>query len=498
MTRDIAAVMDATDTPRAMLVGLCFDGVWRADPPRGRGARARVGHRGLRRRRAAPHAGAPVVGGHGGRGGAAGLRGLGARSAATPGGSTTPTPRRFFFEQIASEPHSTKLIEDAVAWALDGDVDAMIAEADADFPFDRDQVIAICRAVRCPMRLVHGTEDHCQPLDRAQAPGGAHRRPAHRGRRRRPHDPGPPPGPRQPDHPRPRRGHPEERAMTTTRTWTRGAVASPTGAVHLVADRPRPRPAGRGHRRRAAPPPPGPRDRLARPASGHGRPRGPRRADPPGERVAGQRIGPHRRGIDRARAQRLPGDPPHGRDPHRQLHGLPRRRRGRRVRPRHRRRGLGRRLLPPREPGAQADGVRLADRLRRLAADAGRRRSRGLPDGRLQRRDDRAGRALPAHPRPGDLRRRPGRHRARTTSGRTCPAIRDWTERHYAFSGYVTGLRPDAADRGPRGAPARARLPRRRAGGHRHGRRLRASARRCSAGSSMPIRRRAGRSPACA
>ena len=41
------------------------------------------------------------------------------------------------------------------------------------------------------------------------------------------------------------------------------------------------------------------------------------------------------------------------------------------------------------------------------------RRSRGLPDRRLQRRDDRAGRALPARPRPGDLRRRARRHRAR-------------------------------------------------------------------------------------
>ena len=45
----------------------------------------------------------------------------------------------------------------------------MIAEADVGFPFDRDEVIAICRAVRCPMRLVHGTEDHCQPLHRAHA-----------------------------------------------------------------------------------------------------------------------------------------------------------------------------------------------------------------------------------------------------------------------------------------------------------------------------------------
>ena len=44
------------------------------------------------------------------------------------------------------------------------------------------------------------------------------------------------------------------------------------------------------------------------------------------------------------------------------------------------------------------------------------------------------------------------------------------------------GLRPGAADRGPRGAPARARLPAGRAGRHRDGRRVRASARRCCVG----------------
>ena len=39
------------------------------------------------------------------------------------------------------------------------------------------------------------------------------------------------------------------------------------------------------------------------------------------------------------------------------------------LRPRDRRRGLGRRLLLPREPGAQAPAVRVPDRLRRLPAD---------------------------------------------------------------------------------------------------------------------------------
>ena len=92
-----------------------------------------------------------------------------------------------------------------------------------------------------------------------------------------------------------------------------------------------------------------------------------------------------------------------------QLPRVPRRRGGRAARPGRRRRGLGDRPLPAREPRAQAHGVRVADRLRRLAADAGRRSARGGADGRLQRRDGRADRPLPAAARPVDLRRRPRR-----------------------------------------------------------------------------------------
>ena len=50
-----------------------------------------------------------------------------------------------------------------------------------------------------------------------------------------------------------------------------------------------------------------------------------------------------------------------------------------------RRRGLGHRLLPAREPRAQAFGLRLDDRFRGLAADAGRGPAGTDPDRRLQR-----------------------------------------------------------------------------------------------------------------
>ena len=56
-------------------------------------------------------------------------------------------------------------------------------------------------------------------------------------------------------------------------------------------------------------------------------------------------------------------------------------------------------------------------------------------------------------------------------------------------------VRPDAARRGSRGAPPRAGLSRRRAGGHRHGRRLRGRRGRCSGGSSRAIPTAARRVP---
>ena len=139
--------------------------------------------------------------------------------------------------------------------------------------------------------------------------------------------------------------------------------------------------------------------------------------------------------------------------------------------------------------------VRVADRLRRLAADGGRRRARGVPDRRLQRRDDRAHRALPAGARPRDLRRRRRRRRAGPLRPRAAgdprldlAALRLRRLRHRLRSGRV---------RRPRAAAGRARLPARRAGVPRHGRRLGRRRRAAAAGDrGLPGRARAGAGPA--
>jgi hypothetical protein len=172
--------------------------------------------------------------------------------------------------------------------------------------------------------------------------------------------------------------------------------AAQEGALPVLADRSRPRPPGPGDRPAAPGTPPGRPGGLADAAPGEPDAGGGRGTGTPGESFPGERVRAHRGGVRRARPALLPGPADDGRDPGRQLHGLPRPGRGRALRPGRRRRGLGRRPFPAREPGAEAVRLRVADRLRRLPAHARRRRPRDPRDGRLQRRDDRAHRPLPA------------------------------------------------------------------------------------------------------
>ena len=286
---------------------------------------------------------------------------------------------RFFFGRMFTEPHSTKQIEDCVGWGHEIDPATLADTTAARLGCDGvtcEPAEAVCARVRCPVVVVHGNDDRIRPHAVGErlaeltggslvtVEGGGH-------------------GPHARDpvlvnrliRDVVERTRPDPPATRTT--WTRARNRQPAGALPVLAHRPRPRPARRGHRPGAAAPPPRPADRLARPAPGHRGARGRRRDGPPGVGLAGQRVGPHRGRVRRARPARLPGHPAHGRDPGQQLHGLPRRGRGRALRPRDRRRGLGGRPLPPREPRAQAVRLRLDDRLRRLAADARRRRPRG-------------------------------------------------------------------------------------------------------------------------
>ena len=148
-------------------------------------------------------------------------------------------------------------------------------------------------------------------------------------------------------------------------------ISSPIGLGHARRDL-----AIAGELRAAAP---RPRDRLARPAPGH---RGARRARASASTRRARLLASESAHIEsrgrRARPALLPGVPADGRDPGRQLHGL--RRRGRRERAT----TCGSATRPgtsttscTRTPSCKRLAVRLDDRLRRLAADARRRRARG-------------------------------------------------------------------------------------------------------------------------
>ncbi len=77
----------------------------------------------------------------------------------------------FFFSQQLPEPHSTKQIEDCVLWGLDGGVDSLVlADEEAPPPFaSAEEARELVARVRCPVLVVHGELDNCQTRERALA-----------------------------------------------------------------------------------------------------------------------------------------------------------------------------------------------------------------------------------------------------------------------------------------------------------------------------------------
>jgi pimeloyl-ACP methyl ester carboxylesterase/predicted glycosyltransferase len=67
----------------------------------------------------------------------------------------------FFFAEVFSEPHSTKPIDDSVAWALETTGEILVQE---EREFDRAPVAALLPEIRCPTLVVHGDDDHVIPV----------------------------------------------------------------------------------------------------------------------------------------------------------------------------------------------------------------------------------------------------------------------------------------------------------------------------------------------
>jgi pimeloyl-ACP methyl ester carboxylesterase len=82
----------------------------------------------------------------------------------------------FFFSQALHEPHSTKQIEDCVGWGLDTDPETLIIIETAPGLGSREQTLELCARVRCPVLVLHGSEDRIRPYahgaELAAATGG--------------------------------------------------------------------------------------------------------------------------------------------------------------------------------------------------------------------------------------------------------------------------------------------------------------------------------------
>jgi pimeloyl-ACP methyl ester carboxylesterase len=69
----------------------------------------------------------------------------------------------FFASQAFSESHSTKQIEDMVGWGLETSPEALILTQLGAQPASREEMEAILRRVRCPVLVVHGADDRVRP-----------------------------------------------------------------------------------------------------------------------------------------------------------------------------------------------------------------------------------------------------------------------------------------------------------------------------------------------
>ena len=152
---DCFAVMDATGTDAAYLVGICTDGVFPSvclaaeHPERVLGIVAVAAGLPLVTPRHPSHP---------------------RRDEAWPDERILADHRGFlevFFSEMFPEAHSTKQVEDAVAYGLDSTAELLVM--DEELPAKtKEDVVAICRRVRCPVLVVNGLRDSCQLVERAE------------------------------------------------------------------------------------------------------------------------------------------------------------------------------------------------------------------------------------------------------------------------------------------------------------------------------------------
>jgi pimeloyl-ACP methyl ester carboxylesterase/predicted glycosyltransferase len=82
----------------------------------------------------------------------------------------------WWMRRVFSEQHSTKQIEDGIGWGLETDAETLIASAHGSGSFVRKERLALARRVQCPVLVIHGTHDricaHSDGEELAEATGG--------------------------------------------------------------------------------------------------------------------------------------------------------------------------------------------------------------------------------------------------------------------------------------------------------------------------------------
>ncbi|GAA1017758.1 hypothetical protein Aple_025050 [Acrocarpospora pleiomorpha] len=73
----------------------------------------------------------------------------------------------FFMGQCFSEPHSTKAIEDGVGWGRETSGAVLVAESEAQRP-SKEHLEEWCSRIRSPLLAIHGDQDHVIPMERSE------------------------------------------------------------------------------------------------------------------------------------------------------------------------------------------------------------------------------------------------------------------------------------------------------------------------------------------
>jgi pimeloyl-ACP methyl ester carboxylesterase/predicted glycosyltransferase len=79
-----------------------------------------------------------------------------------------PDFARFFTSRIFTEPHSTKPIEDGIGWALETDGETLVASQEAEGLTD-EEARALAARVLCPVLVIHGDRDAIASVTRGAA-----------------------------------------------------------------------------------------------------------------------------------------------------------------------------------------------------------------------------------------------------------------------------------------------------------------------------------------